>query len=546
MTRLVGRSLGSLAVTTALAVLGCGHGGDDDSASPADDDDDTTVTSGCEDSDGDTFPAGNDCPPGSLLDCDDSDASIHLGAEDIPGNGVDENCDFTDGPTFPLADADAHFTGEDLYWSAGADVSGVGDVDADGLDDVLVCAPKVDPYELGYTEGHCYLFHGPLAGAYSTTEAHAVLVAEEPGDGAGESAAGAGDIDADGFADVLVGAWASWVDNRDGGRAYLLRGPLEGTVDLADADTVFQADEEYLRAGECVASAGDVDADGRADVLIGAPVVHNGGTEFGRVYLFRGPVLGAVPLSTADAVLTGEQVGDRAGSHTAGAGDVNGDGFDDVLVGALLHQALGYGTGRSYLVHGPVEGDRSLANADATFLGEAEDDRAGIVAGAGDVNGDGFDDVLIGAYMNEEAGDSAGKAYLVRGPIQGDIDLASADTTFLPEAENEWAGFSVSAAGDVNGDGSADLLIGVPGYFYVNEQRHGKAYLYLGPIEGGALSPTEAEWVFVGEGLADWAASSIDAAGDVDGDGLDDLLFGAPQNADGGAYAGKAYLWLGR
>ena len=136
--------------------------------------------------------------------------------------------------------------------------------------------------------------------------------------------------------------------------------------------------------------------------------------------------------------------------------------------------------------------------------------------------------------------------YLVHGPVVGDIDLASVETTFLPEAENEWAGYAVSAAGDVDGDGRADLLIAVPGDYYVNEERHGKAYLYLGPIESGALLPTEATWVFVGEELADWAASSIDSAGDVNGDGLDDLLFGAPENDEAGERAGKAYLWLGR
>ena len=167
-------------------------------------------------------------------------------------------------------------------------------------------------------------------------------------------------------------------------------------------------------------------------------------------------------LASADVKLIGEF--DGAGRSVSGAGDVNGDGFDDLLVGAWLSDAGASSSGAAYLVLGPVYGELDVATADAKLLGEESVDWAGAsVSGAGDVNGDGFDDLLVGAENNDAGGSvwfNSGAAYLVLGPVIGAVSLASADARLFGEAENDSAGFSVAGAGDVDGDGFDDILIG--------------------------------------------------------------------------------------
>ena len=156
---------------------------------------------------------------------------------------------------------------------------------------------------------------------------------------------------------------------------------------------------------------------------------------------------------------------------------MNGDGWDDLLVGARGEDSS---TGAVYLVLGPVSGTVDLGAADAKLTGEAEFDYAGgSVSGAGDVNGDGWDDLLVGAPYEDSGGSGAGAAYLVLGPVSGTVDLAAANAKLTGEAGSDWAGYSVSGAGDVNGDGSDDLLVGAYGEDTGGSDA-GAAYLVLG------------------------------------------------------------------
>jgi hypothetical protein len=197
-------------------------------------------------------------------------------------------------------------------------------------------------------------------------------------------------------------------------------------------------------------------------------------------YLTLGPVTGTVDLAAADARLVGEDIADAAGTSVSGAGDVDGDGHDDLLVGAPYNDEAASFAGAAYLVLGPVTGRLDLALADATFRGEGDSVCAGFsVSGAGDVDGEGHDDLLIGAYSDDEGGKTAGAAYLVLAPVAGTLDLSRANATFLGEEREDVAGWSVSGAGDVDGDGLADLLMGAWG----NDEggdRAGAAYLVYG------------------------------------------------------------------
>lgn len=270
----------------------------------------------------------------------------------------------------------------------------------------------------------------------------------------------------------------------------------------------------------------------------------------------------------------------------SGAGDVNGDGIDDVIVGASVNNATGAtgnGTdfslhsGAAYVVYGTTGG---VANVDLSvltgptpdnsvgfkILGEAAGDSAGsAVSGAGDVNGDGIDDVIVGAPSHDSGGYQSGAAYVVYGApggvptvALGDLDGPSADNTIgfkiTGEALGDYVGMSVSGAGDVNGDGIGDVIVGA----IHNEEediRAGAAYVIFGASGGlsnidldvlaGSAPDNSIGFKIVGEALGDKTGQAVSEAGDVNGDGIDDVIIGAPENNAGGNSAGAAYVLFG-
>ncbi len=381
--------------------------------------------------------------------------------------------------THDLSEATATFVLEGQPSGTGTSVSTAGDTDGDGYDDLFLGAP-FDPAGGEYS-GAAFLVLGPVTGTYDLRDADAKLVGEAEDDRAGTSVSAAGDTNGDGFDDLLVGAPHNDTGGEISGAAYLILGPVSGTVSLANADAKFVGEEEYDYAGISVSSAGDTDADGYTDLLVGAPEHSN--DRSGAAYLIHGPVTGALDLADAEAKLVGED--NLAGTTVATAGDVNGDGNDDLLVGTGYSHSSPV-PGMVYLVLGPVSGTVSLADADAEILGQQGGDSVGsAIATAGDVNGDGFADLLLGAKGHDAGGDHAGAAYLVHGPVSGTVRLANADVKYVGERARDSAGSSVSSAGDTNGDGFDDLLVGAPGYGrdYPRQQEgfyYGAAYLILG------------------------------------------------------------------
>ncbi len=252
----------------------------------------------------------------------------------------------------------------------------------------------------------------------------------------------------------------------------------------------------------------------------------------------------------SEASFIGEDAGDRSSLPVSGAGDVNGDGYDDILIGAAYNDDGGSDAGQIYLILGKASGwdmDIDLSNADASFIGKDDFDYSGWSAsGAGDVNGDGYDDILIGASGDDDGGSSAGQTYLILGKASGwvmDTDLSNADASFWGEDANDQSGRSISGAGDVDGDGYDDILIGAP-FNDDGGSNAGQTYLILGKPSEWAMDTdlSIADASFIGEDVNDYSGHSISGAGDVNGDGHDDILIGAPFNDDGGANAGQIYL----
>jgi hypothetical protein len=407
--------------------------------------------------------------------------------------------------------------GDNLGWA----VAGAGDVNGDGFDDVIVGAPLNDTP--GANAGRAFVFFG---GPGADAVADLTLSGAAANDEFGYSVSGVGDVNHDGFSDVIVGAPFNDFAASNAGRAYVFFG---GNSPDAVADLTLTGAAANDQLGYSVAGAGDVNRDGFDDVFVGAPFNDTGATNAGRAYLFFG---GLAPDAISDLAVGGEAIADQFGASVAGAGDVNGDGFADLIAGSSTNDIHGSASGRAYVYFG---GTVPNTTVDLFLDGQASGDGFGVaVAGAGDVNGDGFDDVIVGANFNETSGVDAGRAYLYFG---GPAPDAIADFEVGGVTLDE-LGLDVAGAGDVNGDGYADLIVGARANS-AGGSFAGRAYL----LYGGPTPDAMADLAIAGLGANDNLGRALAGAGDVNGDGFDDVIVGSHLNDAGGADAGAAYLY---
>ncbi len=477
-------------------------------------------------------------------DCDDSEGTTYPGAPETCSDGVDSDCDTIDSMgtcDASLTGADATFSGESSGDLAGYHMTG-GDINGDGYSDVIIGARLA--HNGGTDRGSTYVVFGPVTGTMGLGSADAELTGESDNDYAGGSVA-SGDFNNDGYDDLLIGALNEDAGGTDAGAAYMVFGPVSGDVGLAGADAKLTGTAAGDQAGKSVAAVGDVDNDGSDDLLIASYKNDDAGANTGAAYLFYGPATSG-DLDTADAIIQGAAEQDFAGSWVSAAGDVDGDGYADVLIGAYRADTEREGNpftnvGISYLLHGPLSGTINLSAANASFIGESDSDQSGAqLSEAGDVNNDGYADFLIGAERADSNGTDSGSAYLILGPVSGEVELSSADAIFTGEAADDRAGRGVGAAGDLDGDGNDDILVGAK----ENDNSGtgaGAAYVILGPITG-TLSLSASDAIYTGVSAGDQAGMWVGGAGDVSGDGTSDFLIGGNSAASG---AGATYLILG-
>jgi hypothetical protein len=417
----------------------------------------------------------------------------------------------------PLATLDGHngfrLTGAAFNAAAGAAVGG-GDVNGDGLADLLIGAPGSDAGSVA-AAGAVYVVFGA-----TSFPARVNLDALDGGDGfriqgvveeegVGAAVAFAGDLNGDGFGDIIVGAPNGDVGSKvDAGRAYVLFGRAAFTpqFDLADLDgangLVIDGITVDSYAGHAVGAAGDMNSDGYDDAFIAA---YGATAEAGAVYVLLGRANFAADLDLGDLSgaagfrAEGQSAGDHAGWAAAGGGDVNGDGRDDLLIGAP--DAANH-AGRAYVVFGAADFPDALnlgaLNGGNGFVltGSAANTATGAAVALADVNGDALDDVLLGAPMAGSGSDRfAGAAYAVFGrPSFGAaVDLAALDTAaglrFDGAAAGDGAGQSISSAGDRNGDGFDELLIGAPNSGIGPARSTGAVFLVQGGATLGVTMP---------------------------------------------------------
>jgi hypothetical protein len=319
----------------------------------------------------------------------------------------------------------------------------------------------------------------------------------------------------------------------DAGVAYLVFRPAPGAA-LGDG-RAFPGAEAYNEAGAAVAGAGDLTGDGLDDLLVGAPGAY--GDRRGAAFVVPGPAATNFVLTDAPAWYSGESAGDGAGDALA-AGDVDGDGISDVVLGAPGRAG---DDGGVFLVYGPAHGAAALSDADVAWRGDTTGDLLGVsVAVTDDVDGDGHAAVIAGA----PGMDGRGAALLLGVAAMESGRVEDADALLAGEAEGDEAGAAVAAAGDPNGDGLPDLLVGAPG-LSARRPDAGGVYLVSGPLSGWThLRSAGAR--FRGRDLDDRVGSSLAAGGDVNGDGIDDVLLGAPGIDHGGVESGGAFLFSGR
>jgi hypothetical protein len=389
-----------------------------------------------------------------------------------------------------------------------------------------------------------------------TPDAQVTSPAASPGDGLGESVASVGDVNGDGYDDVIVGA-----PYFDGGQylegaAFVFLGSADGIASgeaPATAAAQLESDQALALMGSSVAGAGDVNGDGYDDVIVGAYPYDSDpypSSAHGAAYVFLGSASGIADgnPTTAHARLLGEEPVFHFGESVASAGDVDGDGYGDVIIGAPSR--LVEETSAAFVFHGSAQGiaDGGPATAQTVLLSTAPDDFGFSVAGAGDVNGDGYDDVLVGAPAFAGGTSEEGATYLYLGSAAGIADGGPADAAAHWESGHKRAlfGESVAGAGDVNGDGYADVIIGSYRYSDFDFLPYGAAFLFLGSAQGIASGPaSSAVTQLRSPQLRSWFGRNVASAGDVNADGYSDVLVSGHGWKTGGGNQGAVFLYLG-
>jgi hypothetical protein len=489
------------------------------------------------------------------------------------------------GSSSGLAAAPAWIAGSDQVDGSLGSGGTAGDVNGDGYDDVILGAAFYDNGQVD--EGRAFVYHGSPAGLSSTSAWTAEVNQAQAAFGI--SVGTAGDVNGDGYDDVVVGAL--WFDNgqTDEGRAFVYHGSPSGLA--GSPSWIAESNQADANFGVAVSLAGDVNGDGYGDVIVGANTFDGGQVNCGRCFGYFGSASGLSPnaawvvepeplqynaffgsaIGTAgdvngdgyadvivgaqgmdafegwvfiyqgsagglslhpDWTMDRNQTGVRLGQSVATAGDVNGDGYSDVIAGAPYangnHQPH---EGHAFVFHGSP----ASLTASAVWTGEPNQVGASFgqsVATAGDVNGDGYSDVIVSALWYDDGEEDEGAAFVYHGSASG---LSSTPDWWAESNQASANVWTAAEAGDVNGDGYSDVIVGYPNYNW------GRAEVYYGSPSGLETTPS---WIAEPDAPSIFGYS-VATAGDVNGDGYSDVIIGAYGYSNGENSEGRAFVYHG-
>jgi hypothetical protein len=464
-------------------------------------------------------------------DCDESDATINPGAEDLCGDLVDSDCDNSIACDVSVAEGLAFFEGSRDDYS-GQVVIRLGDQNSDGVDEVVAASWYIDGASTD--SGAARVLPGNTTGR---VDAASVALGTIYGSGSYEYLGielAAGDFNNDGIDDLVTASPSADYLKTDDGLVSLFSGPISGNLTRNSAYASWYGDTTSNNAGTGL-SAADISGDGVVDLIIGA---QGYGGYAGAIYLLSSIGSGISDLGYSSDRITGVSSGDYAGAEVM-AGDLDGDGVAEVVISA--NGAGNSSTGEIYIFNGPLSGSLSCTQADATMAAVGPFSVGGVLA-LGDMNGDGSGDLAASGYYSTVVYTGDGQVQVFMGPFSGNIGRAA--VTITGYEDSQFLGASLAAGSDLDGDGSDELLINGENT-HTADGMTGAVFVFYGQNNwSGSYSAGEAESRIVHDDYVGYG-TSVGFAGDLDGDSLEDLLIGSNGNTSTSASGGMTVIFPG-